>query len=593
MKRVITLVARAGLAGLAIAFCFAWSGLTPLTTAQAASLPGTATLSGTVDSSKPFTAAQVYIRSAQRRMVYMVYTVGGHYQASQIFPGDYEVSVATKGLQNLGSDVQKISLKAGQNAAMNLSLHEVPVKQRPVEYTTFSEIYPQGQGRAVLQRTCIYCHGENFLPSKRWNEKQWNDALDFMTGNNNPQGAMIQPKDMNAQDRADALAYLVKNFGPDSTVRAVQVKSDMPVDEAKLVHAEYIEYYFPTDPPGQGVNDPKYKKPTEAGAAAGEGDFTGGRRMGQDPQLDADGNIWVTDRGTPNRIVKLDPRTGEMKEWLMPEPRAGVHDLEIDRKAGIVWVPENEGIPAGNLKLRAFNIKTEKWEQEYLMDPTNVITTLKHAQGLTIDSKGNIFNNFILGGGIEKWNRETHKMTTYEIPTPNSFPYGIVTDKFDNIWIAEFHGSKLAKFDQKTNQFTEYNPPTQPALIRRLNVDSDGQTIWTGLFSGGKLERLDPTTGKFTEWKIPHQVSQPYDFQCINGQVWFSDAGQGGAIINFNPKTETFTYYPSPQIADMPKMRITKEGAIWYSPRSSRDHPGFGVLYPDITKITTLAAVAR
>jgi len=31
-------------------------------------------------------------------------------------------------------------------------------------------------------------------------------------------------------------------------------------------------------------------------------------------------------------------------------------------------------------------------------------------------------------------------------------------------------------------------------------------------------------------------------------------------------------------------------GAIWYSPRSSREHPGLGVLYPDITKITTLAA---
>jgi len=583
MRRIFRLLIGAGLAGLAITFYISFFGSGAVTTVEARSIPGTATLSGTVDSSKPFKAAQVYIRNSEKRMVYMVYTVGGHYQASQLFPGNYEVSVATKGLQNLASDVTKISLKAGQNAVANLSIHEAAdQRKKNVEYLTFNEIYPAGQGRAVLQRTCIYCHGPNFIPSHQWNEEQWNHAVDFMTGKGNPQGAMIQPKDLSPQDRADAIQYLVKNFGPDSKPRALKVESDMPVDEAKLAKAEYIEYYFPDDPPGTGVHDPQYAKSSSG--------FTGGRRMGQDPQLDADGNVWVTDRGVPNRILKLDPRTGEYKEFLTPEPKAGVHDLEIDRKNGILWLPENEGIPAGNLRLRAFNIKTEKWEQDFLMDPNNVIPTLKHAQSLTFDSKGNIYNVFILGGAIGKWNRETKQMTTFPIPTPNSFPYGIVTDKNDNIWIAEFHGSKVAKFDTKTEKFTEYAPPTQPALIRRLNVDSDGTTIWFGLFSNGKLERLDPATGKITEWKIPHPISEPYDEVADHGEVWISDAGQGGALIKFNPKTETFTYFPTPQLADMPKIRITKEGAIWYSPRSSREHPGLGVLYPDITKITTLAA---
>ena len=39
-----------------------------------------------------------------------------------------------------------------------------------------------------------------------------------------------------------------------------------------------------------------------------------------------------------------------------------------------------------------------------------------------------------------------------------------------------------------------------------------------------------------------------------------------------------------------PKIQITKEGAIWYSPRGSVDSPAFGVLYPDMDKITTLGA---
>ncbi len=169
----------------------------------------------------------------------------------------------------------------------------------------------------------------------------------------------------------------------------------------------------------------------------------------------------------------------------------------------------------------------------------------------------------------------------------------IVTDKNDNIWTAEFHGSKIAKLDTKTGKITEYNAPIQPALIRRLNVDdTDGLTIWFGLFSAGKLDRLDQKTGKITQWTIPHQVSEPYDAVVERGQVWISDAGQGGALIKFDPKTETFTYFPAPQRADMPKIRLTKEGAIWYSPRSSQKGPGLGVLYPDISKITTLAAYA-
>ena len=54
-------------------------------------------------------------------MLYMVYTVAGHYTAMQLFPGNYEVSVQAKGLD---SDVTKLTLKAGQHTTLNLSLHE-------------------------------------------------------------------------------------------------------------------------------------------------------------------------------------------------------------------------------------------------------------------------------------------------------------------------------------------------------------------------------------------------------------------------------------------------------------------------------------
>jgi hypothetical protein len=46
---------------------------------------------------------------------------------------------------------------------------------------------------------------------------------------------------------------------------------------------------------------------------------------------------------------------------------------------------------------------------------------------------------------------------------------------------------------------------------------------------------------------------------------------------------------PTPQVADQPKLEITRDGAIWYCPRSGAE-PGVGVLYPDVSKMTTLGA---
>jgi hypothetical protein len=42
-------------------------------------------------------------------------------------------------------------------------------------------------------------------------------------------------------------------------------------------------------------------------------------------------------------------------------------------------------------------------------------------------------------------------------------------------------------------------------------------------------------------------------------------------------------------VTDQPKHAITREGAIWYTPRSS-SKAAAGVLYPDVTRITTLGA---
>src|SRR5215471_3818490 len=119
-----------------------------------------ASVSGGVDSPTPFKAAQIYIRNVDKRILYMVYTNAGQFRAVSLFPGNYEVSVKAKGLE---SDVQKIALKSGDSPKLKLSLRAAKSDPSAPEELPYDTVYPPGPGRAVAERTCIVCHGENFI----------------------------------------------------------------------------------------------------------------------------------------------------------------------------------------------------------------------------------------------------------------------------------------------------------------------------------------------------------------------------------------------------------------------------------------------
>jgi streptogramin lyase len=584
----------------------------PQTGGRAGSASSMARVSGTVDSATPFKAAQVYLRNVDRQIGYMVFTNAGQFRAVSLFPGNYEVTVEAKGLR---SDVQKLALRAGDNPRLKLSLRSASAEGAAVAdvslesesqgqgsaltFESYDQIYPPGPGKAVAEQVCMVCHGENFLPGRPANEAAWNARIDHMVGTalrerdgrSYAEGLLAARSSVlpfSHQDRADLLAYMVKNFGPGSKRRAVRSERDMAVDEAALGKAMYIEYYLPKDPPGQGSQAPEY---VNIGYR--------GRRVGQDIRFDHEGNVWLTDRGYPHRLVKLDPRTGIQKDYLLPDPKNGTHEVLVDQD-GMVWLPEHSGVqPSTPKRLLGFNPKTEQFEKMIPMDPDNVVrNSIKWLQSLAMDSKGNIYIGWIMGGAISKWERATNKVSVFRIPTPHAIPYGVVADRNDNIWIALWSGGKIVKFDSTTSQWTEFSPPTSPGHIRRLNVDSKNN-IWTGIWSAGKrpgkLAKLDQATGRWTEYTIPLSNSQPYDVAFdAEENVWFVDSptpDRAAAMGKFNPRDGTFTFYPKPQFyADTPKIQIARDGAIWYSPRGSDRAPAISVMFPDMDRITTLGA---
>ena len=587
------------------------------TTAYAASLPGMASLSGTVDSPRPFRAAQVYLRNTDRHLVHMVFTQGGTFRATPLFPGNYEVTVITKGLV---SEMQQVVLRPGDNPSVKLTLRSgtapAPVGAVPSgdseadtsrsaaaarEEMSYDEIYPAGPGRGVAERTCMICHGENFLPSRPAGRNVWESRIDHMMGRalwerpatSYAQGLLTYRSGelgFSREDREALVNYMTQHFGPGATPRRVRIEQEIPLDETQLGKAMFIEYYLTPDPPGQGVNDPAFQELT--------GPFCCGRRVGQDVRFDDAGNVWLVDRGYPHRLVRLDPRTGVQKDFLLPDgARNGNHEVIVDR-TGIVWAPEHKGSqPSSPKRLLGLNPRTEKWEYAIPLDPDNVIRTpIKWAQSFAIDSKENIYVGWIMGGALSKYDRATGKVTVFPVPEHNAIVYGVVVDRNDNLFLGLWNSGHIAKFDTHNNQWTIFTPPTHPGQTRRPHVDAENN-VWWGIYSAGqrpgKLAKLDQTTGRISEVTIPRQDTQPYDVASdAEGNIWAADAGGTvAAIWRFNPRTQSFTLYPKPQpTADSPKIQVTKDGAVWFSPRGSRNAPAISVLFPDMDKITGLGA---
>src|SRR6266849_2813768 len=567
------MIARLNLPAVTFALAVCAAGCGP----ALAEIPGTGAVSGTVTAAKPFTMAHVYIRNAEKRVTFMVYAVGGKYQAVNVWPGTYEVTVMRRGF---ASEPQKVTVAAGATATADFSLKEADLTPQPgingpstvvaypgratitdkevVFHKEYDKVYPPAPGREVLERVCMSCHGVNFFSLRQWDRPAWDAAINMMSKRVNGMDTSVPPGKMTLKERQLLLDYFVANFGPQSKKRALAIGVDMPLDEAALAKAMYIEYEMPK---------------------VGEN----GRPSGQNPYFDNDGNVWTTDRGQPNAIVKLDPRTAKFEHYPLPE-RGIPHGITVDSK-GIVWWGETVGFKFGRL-----DPKTAQMDR-YPIDPRGYLKGRGHDP--IVDAADNVWLTVINGNRLAKWDAKTQKISLYEPPTPNSYPYGADKDRQGNIWISQFTQCRMAKFDPKEEEFTEFPALTayeDPyCLIRRGSVNKNGM-VWYGVFSHGRIGKIDPATGKTVEYKMPVAFAEPYDIWPDNdNNMWIADGAMGGAIIKFDQKTEKFTFYPGVQRGDLPKIEITREGAIWYNPRSALKG-AVGVLYPDVSKMTTFEA---
>lgn len=269
-----------------------------------------------------------------------------------------------------------------------------------------------------------------------------------------------------------------------------------------------------------------------------------------DPLATRDGAIWWTGQ-LSNKLGRIDPKTGAIREYLLKSPHTGPHGLTED-SAGNIWFTGNNAGLIGKL-----DPKTGVVTEYKMPDPK-----AKDTHTLIFDRNGILWFTVQQANMIGRLNPKTGEVKLVTSPTERSRPYGMALNSKNVVFFVEFGTNKIASIDGKTMAIKEYTLPNPGARPRRIAISPD-DIIWYTDFSRGFLGRLDPKTGQVTEWQSPSgPKSEPYGIVFTKGALWYNESfAKPNTIVRFDPKTEKFQTWAIPGGGDIVRnMSVTPDG---------------------------------
>jgi virginiamycin B lyase len=487
----------------------------------------TASMSGTVvdGSGKHLPGASVQACFPEGSICVTTYSdAQGAYRLDDLWAGSYDVR-AWHAMSGRSAE-SSVRLRGSRAASRDFRLDGGPARVTKSDPDYLADL-PAGPGKDLVRAVCIQCHGMTekfFLTTK--SRAQWEQSVDSML-------AKIAPLPEGQRDTI--VDYLAEHFGPDDLAQLRHEREPTPARASVATNATFVEYRMP--PRSGGGYDPT----------------TGTTLTTHDVRIDRRGNLWISEMAR-DALVKLDPRTGEFREYTIPYESSGPHGIIIDA-ADDVWITL---IWADRL------MKFDQARNAFTVD-VKIPDPVSWPHTIVTDSRGNLWFTEMYGNAIGKFDPAAGEFSRVHVPTPRATPYGIAVDGRDNVWFTGITYHKIGRIDARTGQVTEYATPTPLSATRKLAVDREGN-VWCTEFGVGKLARLDPATGTIREYALPSEYSSPYDVTVgVDGRIWFPDFN-GNAVIAFDPKTEQFAEYPIPTPLSRPRIiDPDPSGGVWFS----------------------------
>ena len=481
-----------------------------------------ATISGTVTGpdGQPFRGAFVQARNLKTKITVSVLSDNaGRYRVENLLAGEYRLQMRAIGFK--ADPKSGITLAADQNVTQDLALQQGMVRWSDISMHQGKKLLPEARGKEELFTHCMACHGfESRMAAVVRDEDGWRDRVSYMK---DAMGYFIMRPafGFNEHKAENVISYLNQMFGENS--KLPKSPADLP---------QYQSEVRPISDEGLKIVYVEYDTP-------------GPNRMPWSAHPDKDGTFWVPYYGRANKIANLNPVTGEMTEYPVPNMGTAAIHSAVPHPDGSVWLTEQ-----GSNKLGRWDPRTKEIT-EY-QD-----TVGKHT--VRIDPKtGMVWST----GALSVFDPKTKQFTHIpEVPTC----YGIALDHEGNAWFTELtQTGKVGKVDAKTLAVTKYTLPTVNGRPRRIEVDDKG-IVWFGEFDAGRIGRLDPKTGAITEFQLPGPQPTPYALGVDrDGMVWYSSEYMD-VIGRLDPNTGKVVEYPYPRAENSMRDFFTDDrGRMWF-----------------------------
>ncbi|HWG04720.1 MAG TPA: carboxypeptidase regulatory-like domain-containing protein, partial [Beijerinckiaceae bacterium] len=256
-----------------------------------------------------------------------------------------------------------------------------------------------------------------------------------------------------------------------------------------------------------------------------------------DVVVDSNGTVWFSSFGE-QELGRLDPKTGKVTMIALPTLKPGVPtgalNLELDAD-GNPWLANMYQPMVVKYDQKAEKVVSYPLPSD-LVDP-GVQIGMVDADHDSVDGKV-----WIQDAGTRWFIRldpVSNKMDGYA--QPKSFPkgahspYGMVSDKDNNLWFFDYAGQSIGKVDAKTLDTVLYTTPTPNSRPRRGHMNDKGQIAFAE-FGADKVGIFDTKTEHFDEWPTPANFA-PYDAMLDkNGDLW-----SGGMNSDLVLRTDTKT----------------------------------------------------
>ena len=364
---------------------------------------------------------------------------------------------------------------------------------------------PDGPGKDQVAAVCSGCHVTGLInASLGYTRDHWKQLIATMID--------LSP----APDTQNAIVdYLAKNFPPNERRKPKLMPGNFDV--------KFTEWVTP-----------------KLGSRA------------RDPIQAADGSIWYVGQ-YGNIIGRLDPRTGQAKEWDLPA-NAMPHTVELDPQ-GRPWYSGNKNGTVGML-----DPATGQFTVYKMPNPKSDPHTI------AFNKDGVAFFSFQGSNLIGRLDPKTGDLKVVSAAAQRSQPYDVRVAEDGTVWVACNARGCLLKVNPQTMEVTEI-PYPNGGSTRRFVIAPDGM-IWYVNSNGGRIGRYNPKTNEFKEWPSPSGPrSHPYAAAWLGGAFWYNESGtRPDALVRFDPATETFQSWAIPSgglyAGILRNMRVTREGNL-------------------------------